>query len=140
VRPTVVVVLDGSDGHRDHVQIRAAAESALCRLPLPRPRLYEQCLPNSLLRRWLDEMRSLRPDTVYHSLDPATLGRDDGDITDIVDASAVLDVREAAMAEHRSQASPFDGLSAELRRNFLATDHLALVDLSRPSLRSEASP
>ena len=131
VRPTVVVVLDGSDGHRDHLHVRAATAAALRRSPELRARLYEQCLPNSLLRGWLTEMRSLRPDTVYHSLDPAELGRDDADITDVVDASSVLDVREAAMAEHRSQASPFDGLSAELRRAFLGTDHLARVDLSR---------
>jgi LmbE family N-acetylglucosaminyl deacetylase len=131
VCPLVVVVLDGSDGHRDHLHMRAAMVAALSRLPEPRPALYEQCLPNSLLRRWLSEMRSLRPDTAYHSLDPATLGRDDADITDVVDGDAVLDVREAAIAEHRSQASPFDGLSAELRRAFLATDHLARMDVSR---------
>ena len=35
------------------------------------------------------------------------------------------------MAEHRSQASPFDGLSPGLRRAFLATDHLTPVDVSR---------
>jgi LmbE family N-acetylglucosaminyl deacetylase len=132
LRPAVVVVLDGSDGHRDHLHVRAAMIDALSRLSGPRPSLYEQCLPNSLLRRWLAEMRSLRPDTAYHSLDPASLGRDDADITDVVDAGAVLDVREAAMAEHRSQASPFDGLSAELRRAFLATDHLARVEVPAP--------
>jgi N-acetyl-1-D-myo-inositol-2-amino-2-deoxy-alpha-D-glucopyranoside deacetylase len=75
-----------------------------------------------------EEMRVLRPGTAYHSLDPAGLGRDDAAITDVLDATGVLDRREAAMAEHRSQASPFDGLSPELRRAFLATDHLARVD------------
>jgi N-acetyl-1-D-myo-inositol-2-amino-2-deoxy-alpha-D-glucopyranoside deacetylase len=60
---------------------------------------------------------------------PATLGRDDADITHVLDTAAVLHRREAAIAEHRSQASPFDGLSPELRRAFLATDHLAEVDL-----------
>ena len=89
--------------------------------------LYEHCLPNALMRRWLEEMRSLRPATAYHSLDPADLGRDDAEITDVVDVSAVLERREAAMAEHRSQASPFDGLSDELRRAFLTADHLVRV-------------
>jgi LmbE family N-acetylglucosaminyl deacetylase len=127
LRPTVVVVLDGSDGHRDHLHVRAAMHAALAELPEPRPQVVEHCLPNALMRRWLDEMRSLRPDTAYHALDPAVLGRADADVTDVVDVSDVLDRREAAMAEHRSQASPYDGLSPELRRAFLATDHFARV-------------
>ncbi|MGY1739364.1 MULTISPECIES: PIG-L deacetylase family protein [unclassified Blastococcus] len=129
VAPDVVVVLDGSDGHRDHLHVRAAVRAALRALPEPRPRLYEHCLPNALLRRWLVEMQTLRPDTVYLQLDPAALGRADADVTDVLDVTAVLDRREAAIAEHRSQASPFDGLSTGLRRAFLVTDHLARVDV-----------
>jgi N-acetyl-1-D-myo-inositol-2-amino-2-deoxy-alpha-D-glucopyranoside deacetylase len=127
LRPAVLLILDGSDGHRDHLHVGAGAREALRRLDGDAPLLVEHCLPNSLLRRWLEEMRALRPGTAYHSLDPAGLGRDDA-ITDVLDTTGVLDRREAAMAEHRSQASPFDGLSPELRRAFLATDHLARVD------------
>jgi N-acetyl-1-D-myo-inositol-2-amino-2-deoxy-alpha-D-glucopyranoside deacetylase len=137
------VVLDCSDGHRDHRHIRAATQAAVYRvragghLPQGTPQLYEHCLPNSLMRSWLEEMRALRPGTAYHSLDPADLGRDDAEITDVLDVSDVLDLREAAMAEHRSQASPYDGLSAELRRAFLTVDHLARIDLPahRPAHR-----
>jgi hypothetical protein len=42
----------------------------------------------------------------------------------------VLERREAAMAEHHSQTSPFDGLSDDLRRAFLTLDHLAAVPLA----------
>ena len=128
-RPDVVIVLDGSDGHRDHAHVRAAARAALRALPGPRPLLAEHCLPNSLMRRWLEEMRRLRPGTAYLELDPDVLGRPDSEVTDVLDVAAVLDRREAAMAEHRSQVSPFDGLTAELRRAFLTTDHLARVDV-----------
>jgi N-acetyl-1-D-myo-inositol-2-amino-2-deoxy-alpha-D-glucopyranoside deacetylase len=128
LRSTVVVVLDGSDGHRDHLHIRSAMHAVVRDLPEPRPTVVEHCLPNALMRRWLDEMRSVRPDAAYHSLDSAVLGRADADITDVVDVSDVLDRREAAMAEHRSQVSPYEGLSPELRRAFLATDHFARVD------------
>ena len=133
--PSVVVVLDGSDGHRDHRHVRTAVREALRTTTESAgpsdgaAQLYEHTLPNSLMRRWLEEMRSLRPGTAYHSLDPADLGREDAEITDVVDAGAVLAQREAAMAEHRSQASPFDGLSDELRRAFLTVDHLVRVDL-----------
>ena len=135
LRPTVVVVLDGSDGHRDHLQVRAAVHALLPDLPEPPPVVVEHCMPNALMRRWLDEMRAVRPDTAYHALDPATLGRPDSDITDVVDVSDVLDLREAAMAEHRSQASPYDGLSPELRRAFLTADHFARLAGPRSQLR-----
>jgi N-acetyl-1-D-myo-inositol-2-amino-2-deoxy-alpha-D-glucopyranoside deacetylase len=127
VEPQVLLTLDGSDGHRDHLHIGAAARRVVTNADGWAPLLVEQCLPNSLLRRWLDEMRAVRPDTAYHSLDPATLGRDDSEVTDVLDTSGVLDRREAAIAEHRSQVSPFEGLSAELRRAFLTADHLARV-------------
>jgi LmbE family N-acetylglucosaminyl deacetylase len=129
VRPDVVVVLDGSDGHRDHLHVRAAVRSALAAGGAPA--LYEHCLPNALLRRWLEEMRGLRPDTAYHALDPAALGRPDDDITDVLDVRDVLDRREAAIAEHRSQTSPFEGLSEELRSAFLTEDHLVRVHPGR---------
>ena len=128
LRPHVVVVLDGSDGHRDHLRIRGAVRVALRRTD-PVPQLYESCLPNSLLRRWLAEMRLLRPDTVYHSLDPSVLGRPDDEITDVLDVADVLDRRLAAIAEHSSQSSPFDGLTPQLRTAFLTTERLARVRL-----------
>lgn len=127
LQPRVVLTLDGSDGHRDHLHMGAAARRAVAAADGSAPLLVEHCIPNSLLRRWLDEMRAVRPDTAYHSLDPAALGRSDADITDVLDASDLLDVREAAIAEHRSQVSPFDGLSAVLRRAFLTADHFARV-------------
>lgn len=127
VEPQVLLILDGSDGHRDHLHIGAAVRRAVTDADGRAPLLVEQCLPNSLLRRWLDEMRAVRPDTAYHSLDPATLGRDDAEVTDVLDTTGVLDRREAAIAEHRSQVSPFEGLSDELRRAFLTADHLARI-------------
>ncbi len=127
VRPRVVVVLDGTDGHRDHRRIRAATACAVRHAAAPGTVLVEHCLPNSLMRRWLAEMRVLRPDTAYHAIDPEDFGRPDAEVTDVLDVAGVLPLREAAMAEHRSQASPFDGLGADLRRAFLVTDHLARV-------------
>lgn len=131
-RPHVLVVLDGSDGHRDHVRIRDCVRNALrekrCN-EKKSPELYEHCLPNALMRRWLDEMRSTRPDTVYLTIDPNCIGRPDHEITEVIDVSDHLAIREAAIAEHRSQTSPFDGLSDELRRAFLTVDSLARVEL-----------
>lgn len=121
--PDVVVVLQGDDGHRDHQHVREAA--VLARSDRPHLRLVHVCLANSLMRRWAEEMRAQRPDTAYLQLDIEHLGTPDAELI-AVDASAVLDIRERAISCHRSQASPFDGLSPELRRAFLSTDHLRL--------------
>ena len=75
------------------------------------------------MRRWIAETRSLKPDAPYLELDLDALGRPDAELTP-VDVSAQLDRREAAIACHRSQRSPYDGLSTELRRAFLSTDYL----------------
>jgi N-acetyl-1-D-myo-inositol-2-amino-2-deoxy-alpha-D-glucopyranoside deacetylase len=130
VEPDVVLTLDGSDGHRDHLRVRIATTVATAGYGAATGRsvrIYESSLPNSLMRAWLDEMRSVRPDTAYHAIDPASIGRPDAEITDVADRSDVLAVRERAIALHASQASPFDGLSPELRRAFLSVDHLVRV-------------
>jgi N-acetyl-1-D-myo-inositol-2-amino-2-deoxy-alpha-D-glucopyranoside deacetylase len=129
LRPDVVLTLDGSDGHRDHRHVRAAVEAALRGSPEPRPALYEHTLPASLLRRWLVETSEARGDDAYHALEEDAFGRPDAEVTDVLDVRDVLAQREAAIAEHRSQTSPFEGLSAELREAFLVTDHLVRVPL-----------
>ena len=123
--PTEVVVLDGRDGHRDHLHVLAAVERAL--VDRPGVRLVESCLAASLMRRWVEEARRAQPDTAYLDLDPDTLGRPDEELT-ALDTAAHLEVRERAIACHRSQRSPFDDLSEELRRAFLATDHVVVRD------------
>jgi hypothetical protein len=45
-------------------------------------------------------------------------------ITAVLDHAEVLALREAAIALHRSRASPFEDLSATLRREFLTRTHL----------------
>jgi LmbE family N-acetylglucosaminyl deacetylase len=131
LRPDVVITLDGCDGHRDHLRVRAATVEAVGRLAGAVPSLYEHTLPRSLVHRWLDETAAARGDDAYHALDAEAFGRPDEEVTDVLDAGAVLDRREAAMAEHRSQTSPFDGISEGLRRAFLTADHLVRVPLPR---------
>ena len=120
--PDVVLILDGGEGHRDHRHIRLAVEAALDR-HVNAARLVRSCLSNSLMRRWIDEMQALRPDTVYLELDVDGLGTADSQLT-AIDVAHLLAQREQAIACHRSQHSPFDGLSAELRRAFLSTDFI----------------
>ena len=119
---TVVVIIDGGDGHRDHLHVRHAVEHALGQMTAP-PRLVLLCLSRQLMRRWVDEMRSRASDTVYLGLDVETLGTADELLT-AIDVSPYLETRERAIACHRSQTSPYEGLSPELRRAFLSTDFI----------------
>ena len=55
------------------------------------------------------------------------LGTPDDEITTVLDASAHLETRWAAIRAHASQASPYEDLPPELQREFLAYDRLRLV-------------
>lgn len=121
--PSVVVILDGSDGHRDHLRMKAGIEAAVAGIDTA-PLVVQTCLPNSIMRRWLDEMRETHPDAAYHGIDPAQFGTPDALVTDVLDHSDVLGLREAAIALHRSQRSPYDELSPDLRRAFLADTYV----------------
>jgi LmbE family N-acetylglucosaminyl deacetylase len=118
----VVVAIDGSDGHRDHLHLRAAAEQASGMLA--ETTLVLVALPNHLMRRWLDEMRLIDPDSPYQAIDPTQLGTPDDLVTDSIEHADLLALRDQAIAAHRSQRSPFDDLSADLRRGFLGCTHL----------------
>ena len=123
IRPDVVLMLDGSDGHRDHRAIRDAVSFAVERWTAGngRPtRLYEHVLLRSLMQEWLLAGRS---DGDPYATVP-DIGRPDDEVTDVVDTGHVLDRRERAIAMHASQVSPFAGIDPDLGRRFLTCDHL----------------
>jgi LmbE family N-acetylglucosaminyl deacetylase len=120
-RPDVLVTLDASDGHRDHTRVRDAAVAAARAAGVPR--VYLLCLPRSLMRRWVEHMRVERPDMEHLDADTAQLGTPDEDLTTIIDVPQHLPRREQAIALHKSQTSPYEGLPAPLYRDFLGTVH-----------------
>ena len=123
--PDVLVTLDASDGHRDHARIRDAALETAADLEVPR--VYLTCLPRSLVRRWVELMSARRPEIEHLDGDVAALGTPDEEITTVLDTAEHLGAREKAIAAHASQTSPLEGLPGDLRRAFLATDHLRRV-------------
>jgi LmbE family N-acetylglucosaminyl deacetylase len=130
LRPTVVVTLDGCDGHRDHVHLRDAVDAATRHRQC---RVLHSTIPNSIMRMWLTEKMAAGETNAYQELDPAQFGRPDTDVTTQLDVSDLLDLRLRAIAAHASQHSPFEGLSTPLRDAFLCTDHL--VDVSSQRVR-----
>jgi LmbE family N-acetylglucosaminyl deacetylase len=138
LEPDVVLTLDGSDGHRDHVHLRDALGLAVARLDRP-PRLLHSCLARSLMTAWVSEMRLHEPHREHLSNGDELLGRPDDELT-VIDTSDVLAVRERAIACHLSQASPFDSLPPALRRRFLTTDHVVEVESAEPVGRFASAP
>ncbi|GAA4897170.1 PIG-L family deacetylase [Tessaracoccus lubricantis] len=121
-RPTVVVALDASDGHRDHARIRDAVTQVVGETE--GTALYLQCLPRSLMHRWL---RHANPEMASPYAVLPDIGTPDEDVTTVLDTTRYYDARRAAIALHRSQHSPFDGLPDDLARRFLAEEHLRRV-------------
>lgn len=125
LRPDVVVTIDASDGHRDHVAIRDATLAAVDASDHPVRATYLSCLARSSMARWADLMRETGGGDAYLAM--AELGTPDDDITLVIDVEAHLATRWAAIGAHASQASPFDDLPGELQHEFLATERLRLV-------------
>lgn len=121
-QPTIIVTLDAGDGHRDHVTMRDATLAAARDADWRAERVYLQCLPKSLMQRWLDHVGQHNPDSAQPYTEAP--GTPDELITTVIDTSAHLAGRDAAMAAHASQVSPFEQLPPDMRRDFLAADRL----------------
>ena len=125
LRPDVVVTLDASDGHRDHVAIRDGTLTAVDASAHPVAATYLVCLARSSMIRWADHMRTTGGADAYLAM--TELGTPDADITLVIDVAEHLATRWEAMRAHGSQASPYDDLPEDLQHEFLATDRLRLV-------------
>ncbi|MPV51389.1 hypothetical protein GCG21_15500 [Pseudactinotalea sp. HY160] len=130
-RPDVVVTMDpsGSDGHRDHAAVAEATTAVFGdRVDWPAA-LYHWCMPHSIMDDWLREIAAAQPDSVYAGTD---MGRPDDHITTIVDGTGVAERVWRAIAEHATQDSPFEAISAELAHRFVAVDHLVRIHPAWP--------
>lgn len=124
-RPGIVVGLEGTDGHRDHLKIRDATLAAVEIADAPVDRVYLYSLPQSWLNRWLEHLRRENP-TMEH-LELGIPGTPDETITTWVRTAEHLAARERAIAAHSSQVSPYDALPPDLRREFLTSEPLRRV-------------
>ena len=121
-QPDVVVTLDpsGGDGHRDHVRIAQATTAAFDEAAPEEATLYYWCLVRSVMRRWIAH----KSGSVYDEVPDDDFGCPDEHITTVIDVADLLPLRLEAIGHHRSQASPYDDLPADLQAEFLATDRL----------------
>lgn len=125
LRPEVVVTLDASDGHRDHVVVRDATLAAARLAHVPR--MHLACLARSSMVRWVEHQRASHPDREHVRPDEVVLGTPDHLVTAHIDVRAHRARLAEAMAQHASQDSPYDGLPEELLADFLDTVRLRTV-------------
>jgi LmbE family N-acetylglucosaminyl deacetylase len=118
--PDVLVTLDATDGHRDHARVRDVTVQVARDAGIP---VYLYCLSQRLMARWAAIMTERDPGSSYLAL--GELGTPDEAIDLVLDTSDFYEQRERAIALHRSQTSPFEPLPADLRREWLTTEHLA---------------
>ncbi len=123
VRPDLVVTIDGSDGHRDHAVMRDATLAAVDAAEHRPAATYLWCLARSSMAKWVQFVHGHE---AYLAM-ADELGTADDEITTVVDVSAHLPTRWAAIRAHASQASPYDDLPEDLQLEFLACDRLRLV-------------
>src|SRR5262245_28654955 len=126
VAPDIVVTLSphAPDDHRDHTRIGEATTLAFSRAARAGARLYHWVIPNSLVKPWIEEVRSAGALPAYVDLE---LGCPDDDVTTILDVRDVAEIRRAAIAEHKTQTSPFSAISPGLFERILQHDHLVRV-------------
>jgi LmbE family N-acetylglucosaminyl deacetylase len=124
-RPTIIVTLEGTDGHRDHLKMRDATLAAVEVADAPVERVYLYSLPQSRLKQWLVHMRLANPNMEH--LELGIPGTPDETITTLIATPEHLEMRERAIAAHHSQLSPYEGLPADLRREFLTEEPMRRV-------------
>jgi len=105
---------------RDHVRIAQATTVAFDEAAQEGATLYYWCLVRSVMRQWAAHNRG----SVYDAVPEDEFGCPDELITTVVDVADLLPLRLEAIRRHRSQASPYDDLPADLQAAFLATDRL----------------
>ena len=88
--------------------------------------LYLQCLPRSLMHAWIRHHAADEGKAAYTTL--PEIGTPDEDMTTLIDTAGLLPRRRAAIALHRSQRSPFEGLPDDVQLRWLGREHLVRVN------------
>jgi LmbE family N-acetylglucosaminyl deacetylase len=122
IQPDVTVALDPFSiaDHRDHKRIGDATTLAFVHRAKPGMRLYYWTLCRTEVRAWQAEMRGTG---IHEGLHEIELGREESEITTVIDVSHLCELRWTAICEHKTQLSPFHGVSEKVRRRLLSHDY-----------------
>lgn len=142
-RPTVMVTFErtGGYGHPDHLTVHRLATLAFDvaadpnRFPEAGPpwqaaRLYYCGFPRSLMRSFARFMSEMDVESGFRTVDMEQFGMDDSEITNSIDVSKWVPLKEQSLHHHRTQMNPnsvFMKMPEEIMYRLRATEHFSLV-------------
>ena len=138
IRPHVLITYDeiGGYGHPDHIQahrvaMRAAELSPLSGNGWEIPKIYWNAMPKSVIAQGIEAMKASGSDFFgAESVDDLPFVKDDELVTAMVDGTAHVDAKMAAMKAHETQIAldgPFFALSNNLGSQIWGLEFYTLV-------------
>jgi N-acetyl-1-D-myo-inositol-2-amino-2-deoxy-alpha-D-glucopyranoside deacetylase len=138
VRPHVLLTYDeiGGYGHPDHIQahrvaMRAAELSSQSGNKWEIKKIYWNAMPKSVIAQGIEAMKASGSDFFgAESVDDLPFVKDDELVTAVVDGTAHVDVKMAAMKAHETQIAvdgPFFALSNNLGSQIWGLEYYSLV-------------
>lgn len=134
VRPHVLITYDeiGGYGHPDHIQAhRVAMRATELADKWKVPKIYWNAIPKSVIAQGIEEMKKLGSSFFgAESAGDLPFAKDDAAVTAMIDGSAYVDRKMAAMKAHETQIAldgPFFALSNNLGNQVWGQEYYTLV-------------
>jgi N-acetyl-1-D-myo-inositol-2-amino-2-deoxy-alpha-D-glucopyranoside deacetylase len=134
VRPHVLITYDeiGGYGHPDHIQAhRVAMRAAELADKWQVPKIYWNAFPKSVVAQGIEEMKKIGSSFFgAESAEDIPFAKDDALVTAMIDGSAYVDRKMAAMKAHETQIAfdgPFFAVSNNLGNQVWGQEYYTLV-------------
>jgi len=93
-------------------------------------RLFYASIPRRNLRRMIDLVGRNDPNSAFRGIDPDKMGLPDEAITNVLDVSDFIDLKQAALSRHATQLnpnSPWARLPPALQRSWRSKEYFAFA-------------
>jgi N-acetyl-1-D-myo-inositol-2-amino-2-deoxy-alpha-D-glucopyranoside deacetylase len=133
VKPHILITYDeiGGYGHPDHIQAHRVAMRASELSTWKIQKIYWNTMPKSVLAEGIAKMKEIGSDFFgADNVDDLPFAKDDEFVTTLIDGSAYVDAKMAAMKAHETQISldgPFFALSNNLGLQIWGDEYYTLV-------------
>jgi N-acetyl-1-D-myo-inositol-2-amino-2-deoxy-alpha-D-glucopyranoside deacetylase len=133
VKPHILITYDeiGGYGHPDHIQAHRVAMRASELSTWQIQKIYWNTIPKSVIAQGMEKMKEIGSDFFgADNIEDIPFAKDDEFVTTLIDGSAYVDLKMAAMKAHETQISldgPFFALSDNLGMQIWGHEYYTLV-------------
>ena len=133
VKPHILITYDeiGGYGHPDHIQAHRVAMRASELSKWQIQKIYWNTIPKSVIAQGMEKMKEIGSDFFgAENIEDIPFAKDDEFVTTLIDGSAYVDLKMAAMKAHETQISldgPFFALSDNLGMQIWGHEYYTLV-------------